>query len=106
MPCIDFSHLYSRTIGKNNTKQEFQQILTGLEKGLGKEALNNMHVHISGIAYGEKGEKNHLLLKESKFNYKDLLKELKEFKCKGVVTCESPNIEKDALLLQETYKKI
>lgn len=104
MPCIDFSHLFARTLGKNNTKPEFRQILTELEKGLGKTALNNMHIHISGIAYGEKGEKNHLLLKESKFNYRDLLKTLKEFKCKGVVTCESPNIEKDALLLQETYK--
>ena len=64
-----------------------------------------MHIHISGIAYGEKGEKNHLILKESKFNYQDLIKTLKEFKCKGVVICESPNIEKDALLLQETFKE-
>ena len=76
-----------------------------IEKHLGKTGINNMHIHISGIAYGEKGEKNHLLLKESKFNYKDLIKTLKEFKCKAVVTCESPNIEKDALLLQETYQK-
>ncbi|MFH1592068.1 MAG: TIM barrel protein [Candidatus Woesearchaeota archaeon] len=106
MPCIDFSHLYSRSLGKYNTKEEFKQVLIDLEKGLGKTALNNMHIHISGIAYGEKGEKNHLVLKESKFNYKDLLKTLKDFKCKGVVTCESPNIEEDALLMQKTYKKI
>jgi len=105
LPCIDFSHLYARTIGKNNTKEEFDQILIDLEKGLGKTALNNMHIHISGIAYGDKGEKNHLILKESNFNYKDLIKSLKEFKCRGVVICESPNIEKDALLLQETYRK-
>jgi deoxyribonuclease-4 len=106
MPCIDFSHLFARTIGKNNTKEEFENILTQIEKNLGKTAIDNMHIHISGIAYGEKGEKNHLILKDSKFNYVDLLKVLKEFKCKGVVTCESPNIEKDALLMQKIYSKI
>ncbi|MEK6826068.1 MAG: TIM barrel protein [Nanoarchaeota archaeon] len=106
MPCVDFSHMMARSLGAFNTREEFKQILTELEKGLGKTVLNNMHIHISGIAYGDKGEKNHLNLKESKFNYADLLKALKEFKCKGVVTCESPNIEKDALLLQSTYSKI
>jgi len=106
LPCIDFSHLYARTVGKNNTTEEFKQIMIDLEKGLGKTILDNMHIHISGIAFGEKGERNHLMLKESKFNYKDVLKVLKEFKCKGVVTCESPIVEKDALLMQKTYKKI
>mgnify|MGYP001558225993 CR=1 FL=1 len=106
MPCIDFAHLYSRSIGQYNTKPEFKQILIDIEKGLGRNALINMHIHISGIEFTEKGEKNHLLLKESKFNYVDLLGVLKEFKCKGVVICESPSIEGDAILLQETYKKI
>jgi len=106
MPCIDFSHLYARTTGSYNTYDEFKSILIEVEKSLGKKALIDMHIHIAGIEYGAKGEKNHLTLKESKFNYKDLLKVLKEFKCKGVVTCESPNIEKDALLLKESYKKI
>jgi len=106
MPCIDFSHFYARTLGQNNTYDEFKSILIEVEKSLGKKALNDMHIHIAGIEYGDKGEKNHLILKESKFNYKDLLKVLREFKCKGVITCESPNIEKDALLLKESYKKI
>jgi len=106
MPCIDFSHMMARSLGAFNTYEEFKQILIALEKGLGKNILQNMHIHISGIEFTEKGEKNHLVLKESKFNYKDLLKTLKEFKCKGIVICESPNIEEDALLLQETYRKI
>ena len=106
MPCVDFSHLFARTTGKNNTYEEFKEILKEIEKELGKIALNEMHIHISGIKYTDKGEKNHLILKESKFNYQDLLKALKEFKCKGVVVCESPNIEEDAILLQKTYEKI
>ncbi len=106
MPCIDFSHLHARTAGKENTLPEFRSQLEMVEKMLGKEGLKNIHAHVAGINYGEKGEKNHLKLDESDFNYKDLLKALKEFKAQGVVICESPNIEDDALLLQRTYNKI
>ena len=106
MPCIDFSHNFARSIGQANKLEDFREVLNKIKNNLGKEYLERMHIHIAGIEYGEKGEKNHLILEESKFNYKDLLKVLKEFKCKGVVTCESPNIEKDALLLQKIYHSI
>ena len=102
LPCIDFSHLHART-GKNNTSDEFREMLAYVEKKLGKLALNNMHIHLSGINYSEKGERNHLTLEESDMNYKDLLKVWKEFKIKGNVVSESPNIEKDALLLKKLY---
>ena len=105
-PCIDFSHLYARSIGKNNTYLEFKEILNKVEKNLGKKALSEMHMHATGMNYGDKGEKNHLTLKESEFNYKDLMKILKEFKVKGVLTVESPDGENDALYLQKVYEKI
>lgn len=106
MPCIDFSHFFARDQGKHNTYEEFKHILETIERELKKEALQNMHIHVAGIEYGDKGEKNHLLLNESKFNYKDLMKTLKEFKVKGVLICESPNIEEDASLMQNTYIKL
>lgn len=106
MPCIDFSHLHARTNGKYNTLQEFKDVLILVEKKLGEEGLNNMHIHLSGINYGEKGEKNHINLKEGKLNYVDLVKAWKEFKIKGVVISESPNIEEDATLLKETYQNV
>ena len=65
-----------------------------------------MHIHLSGIHYGEKGERNHLILEESDMNYKDLLKVWKEFKIKGVVVSESPNIEEDALLLRKFWQEL
>ncbi|MEM2138835.1 MAG: TIM barrel protein [Candidatus Woesearchaeota archaeon] len=106
MPVIDFSHLHARTNGKYNTYEEFKEILENVEKYLGKEGLNNMHIHLSGINYGEKGEKNHLVLEESDLNYKELIKTWKEFKIKGVVISESPNIEEDALLMKKTYENL
>lgn len=106
MPCIDFAHMHARTGGKNNTELEFRSMLESVEKSLGKEGLKNMHIHMSGIHYTDKGERHHLPLDESDFNYKDLLKVWKEFKIAGVVISESPLIEQDALLMQKYYMNL
>jgi len=105
-PCLDFSHWHART-GKANSYQEFLDILDQIEGKLGRQALDNMHIHLSGIAYGKKGEIKHLMLPESDLQYAHLLKALKKRKAKGVVICESvPYLEKDALLLQQTYREL
>ena len=106
LPCIDFSHWHART-GKANSYQEFCYILDQIEKKLGRRGLDNMHIHLSGIAYGNKGEIRHLMLGDSDFKYAGLLKALKERRAKGVVLCESaPYLEQDALLLHQTYREI
>jgi deoxyribonuclease-4 len=111
LPCLDFSHIHSRTAGptqdpsKYNTHQEFSKVFSHLEHNLGKEALNNLHIHLSGIEYGLKGEKNHLPLKDSDFNYKEFIRAAKDFNAKGIVISESPNIEADALLLKKEYER-
>jgi deoxyribonuclease IV len=105
-PCIDFAHLHART-GKYNSYYEFKAALNQIEKKLGRSALDNMHIHLSGINYNNKsGEIMHLNLKESDFAYTELLMALKEQDVKGVLICESPNLEEDALHLQETYNKV
>lgn len=106
MPCVDFAHFHARTNGKYNTYREFASILEAIEKKLGRKGLENMHMHITGIAYGPKGEKNHLTLKESDLKYEELLKAIKDFKVKGVAISESPNIEQDALLMQKTFDNL
>ena len=101
-PCIDFAHWHACT-GAFNSYPEFASILQRVKERLGRGALDNMHIHISGIAYGEKGEVKHLNLKESDFRYTEILQALKDYDAQGIVICESPNLELDALLLQETY---
>ncbi len=105
LPCIDFSHLHARSNGKYNSYAEFRKVLEDSEKMLGKEFLKNMHIHVSGIEYTEKGERRHLVLKESDFKYVELLKALKDMDCKGILICESPNIEVDALLMKKTFEE-
>ncbi len=104
MPCVDFSHSHART-GKNNVYEEFCSMLSSIEN-IGNDALQNMHMHLSGIEYSEKGEKKHLELKNSDMNYKDLMKALKDFKVAGVIISESPNIEKDAMLIKKYYENL
>ncbi|MFC2017541.1 TIM barrel protein [Chloroflexota bacterium] len=101
-PCIDFAHWHART-GTSNSYQEFASILLQIRERLGRAALDNMHIHVSGIAYSKKGEIKHLNLKESDFQHIELLRALKDYDAKGLVICESPSLEEDALLLQATY---
>lgn len=103
--CIDFAHWHART-GEFNSYREFASILLQIKEKLGRAALDNMHIHVSGIAYGRKGEIKHLNLKESDFQYTELLEALKDYDVKGIVICESPNLEEDALLLQATYNTL
>jgi deoxyribonuclease-4 len=101
-PCIDFAHWHART-GKNNSYEEFCGVLAKIEKKLGKTALGNMHIHVAGVAFGNKGELNHLNLEDSDFKYEELLRALNDFHVGGILICESPNLEDDARLLQTIY---
>jgi len=103
LPCIDFSHLHAIN-GKNNSLEEFAQILGSIENKLGREGLNNMHIHVSGIEYSQKGEKNHLELEKSDFNFRELIQAFSDFNIQGMVICESPNLEADALKLKKEYE--
>ncbi len=104
-PCIDFAHLHARA-GGGNSYEEFAGVLVKIKERLGEKMLDNMHIHVSGIRYSPKGEISHLDLEESDFRYAELLKALKDYGAGGMVICESPNLEKDARLLQETYKSL
>lgn len=103
--CMDFAHWHAR-IGRANSYPEFVAVLEQIKNGLGDGAIANMHIHVSGIAYGQKGERRHLDLEESDLNYTELLQALKDYKAGGLVICESPSLEADALLLQESYHRL
>ncbi len=103
LPCVDFAHIHARESGKYNNYEEFSKILKKIERVLGKEAIHNMHIHISGIDYSSKGEKKHLNLQESDFKFDEWIQVLKDFGVKGMVIIESPNLENDAILLKRLY---
>ncbi|MCQ3935531.1 MAG: hypothetical protein DPW18_00655 [Chloroflexi bacterium] len=106
-PCLDFAHLHARPgDGSMNTYDEWSRLLEKYGKALGGRALKRLHIHLSGIEYGPKGEKNHLPLAEADLNLKALFKAMKEFGCGGRILCESPVMEEDALFMKKTWMKV
>jgi deoxyribonuclease-4 len=106
-PCLDFAHLHARPgDGTVNTYDEWSKYLESYSKALGKKSLKRLHIHLSGIEYGPKGEKNHLKLEEADLDLEALLRALKDFGCAGRILCESPVMEEDALLMLKTWKEV
>lgn len=106
-PCIDFAHLHARPgDGSMNTFDEWCRVLEAYGDALGDESLRNLHAHISGIDYGDKGEKAHLALEESDLDLAALLRALKDFYGRGRLLCESPVMEDDALKIQAAWLEI
>ena len=102
-PCLDFSHLHARE-GKVNSYTEFERVLGKVARKLGPRALKNVHIHIAGIHYGDKGEIKHLNLEETDFRYDEWLQALRDLGVEGMVICESPNLEADAVMLKKLYQ--
>lgn len=105
-PCIDFSHLFARSIGEFNTYDHFSSALRLIQDELGEQALKELHIHLSGIEYGPKGERKHLPLEETELDYTAVLQALVDFNVGGWLICESPILEEDALIFKSIYDGI
>ena len=102
-PCLDFSHLYARE-GKVNAYLDFERVLSKVARKLGPRSLRNVHIHIAGIHFGDRGEIKHLNLEETEFRTDEWLQALRDLGVEGMVICESPNLEGDAMMLKKLYQ--
>lgn len=107
VPCIDFAHLHARLgDGAMNTYAEWISALDLYRKSLGEDAMRHMHIHLSGINYGPKGEKNHLVMEEADLDFKNLMRALYDSGAKGRLMCESPAMEADALKFKALWLEV
>jgi deoxyribonuclease IV len=106
VPCVDFSHQYARSGGVVNSRDAFAGMLEAIAGRLGRAALERLHVHVSGIEFGPKGERNHVPLEESRFRWRDVLRALKDLRVSGWLVCESPALEEDALRLKRAWRRM
>jgi deoxyribonuclease IV len=91
--CIDFAHVLARSGGDYRFKETFNLF----------KNLDNLHIHFSGIEYGSKGEKHHLIT--PKEEWKKLINHFPKDK-NIVVINESPNMVEDAILGLQTYNSM
>lgn len=98
IPCIDFAHVFAC----NNGFIDYKLVLDKLEA----VGIKKVYGHFSGIAYSEKGEKNHVPLADGGPKFEPLAKELLERKLSVTLICESPLLEMDALVMKKTFEKL
>ena len=98
IPCIDFAHVFAC----NNGFIDYTLILDKLE-AIG---IKSVYGHFSGIAYSEKGEKNHIPLADGGPKFEPLAKELLRRKLSAKLICESPLLELDALVMKKAFEKL
>ena len=60
VPCIDFGHLYARSLGADNGPEAVERMLNRVEEALGAERASTFHSHFSHIQFTPNGgEKCH-----------------------------------------------
>ncbi|MEN6410016.1 MAG: TIM barrel protein [Anaerolineaceae bacterium] len=107
LPCLDFAHLHARPgDGSQNSYPEWCAMLDKVQRALGADALQHLHIHLSGIEYGPKGEKNHLPLADADLDLRGLFRALHDTNSAGRILCESPIMEEDALFMVKTWEEI
>jgi len=89
--CIDFAHLRARKQGQVDYQEVLAQV-TGMA----------LHCHYSGIEYGDKGEKRHLLIDEDDFQKLAMAAKSRDI----TVICESPEPLGDALKMKGVLESL
>jgi len=84
---VDFSHLYARQQGKI----DYAKLIKNLPK--------RFHAHFSGIEYGEKGEKKHVVTTRKFFE--PLARQLVKRKLDVTLISESPQPYKDGIMMKK-----
>ncbi|WFO75514.1 TIM barrel protein [Desulfurococcaceae archaeon MEX13E-LK6-19] len=108
-PVVDWAHMYARSQGKYiTTIDHVIEVITMIEKELGKNAVSPLHMHFSKIDYGKGGEKEHHTLAEEGYgpDFRIICKGLVEVGVDGVIISESPILEKDAIVMKNICKEI
>jgi len=96
VPVVDFAHLYARAAGRI----DYGEVLDKVRK------FKHIHSHFSGINYGPGGERNHLPILSGKPDYKEIAKLLVKRKTNITMICESPYLERDALIMKKIVKSV
>ena len=60
VPCVDFGHLYARSLGADDGAEAMERMLDRMEEVLGEERASRFHSHFSHIEFTPNGgEKCH-----------------------------------------------
>lgn len=98
-PVLDVAHVHARGRGCLKTKEDMRVLTDHFFQLCGDIA----HFHISCIKYGDKGEISHLPLDTKEPDLQMLADILADSKQECNFICESPLIEKDAVVFRDMF---
>lgn len=107
LPCVDFGHLNSRTLGGLNSYEAFVTVLDCLHDALGAERAAVFHAHFSKIEYTGGGEKKHLTFADEVYGPEPapLMRLIRERGLSPTFICESDGTQaEDAATLKALYE--
>ncbi|MBU0957214.1 MAG: TIM barrel protein [Nanoarchaeota archaeon] len=91
--CVDFAHLVARENGQTSYEKIYKRF----------QDCKKLHCHFSGIEFGEKGEKKHILTPE--YEWKKLLTAVNDKKDITIIN-ESPDTVGDSVKGLEIYNNL
>ncbi len=107
IPTIDWAHLYARSQGKINDKKSYLEVISRFENELGNKFVKNMHFHVSGITFTQKGEAAHRPLGQKWGpDILPLVDIVRECGYKPTFICESTNPLEGALYTKFLFEEL
>lgn len=107
LPCVDFGHLYARSLGALEGQEATARMLDRMAEVLGEEKARCFHSHFSMIEFTPKGgEARHLTFDQTDFgpDYRPLCREFARRRWSPTIICESAGTQDvDALTMKEEY---
>lgn len=100
-PVLDVAHVHARNGGSLKTQKDMQDLIDDFFPLCGDIA----HFHISGIEFGDRGEKRHLTLDSKQPDMQMLANILNDSKQECTFICESPEISADAVVFKEMFPR-
>ncbi|HEY8422665.1 MAG TPA: TIM barrel protein [Thermoclostridium sp.] len=109
IPCVDFGHVYARTLGAVKDVDDFNAIFEKIENALGAERARKLHIHFSRIEFTDAGEKKHHTMQDTEYGpeFENLAHVLIKRKTEPVIICESRDrMAEDAVILKQIYENV
>ena len=110
VPCVDFGHLYARSLGADDGQEAMERILDRMKAVLGEERASRFHSHFSRIEFTPNGgEKCHRTFEENGGfgpDWTPLAREVARRGWSPTFICESAGSQaQDAVAMQAIYRR-
>jgi deoxyribonuclease-4 len=109
VPCIDFGHLYARSLGALDGPEAVEQMLDRVETVLGADRASRFHSHFSHIEFTPNGgEKRHLRFADDGWgpDFAPLATSVARRGWSPTFICESAGTQsEDAITMKQLYRE-